>query len=75
MINEFGNNRNDPIEKLEKASIGKNYLLKIIVQTRTYVKNRLFDIKTDVKIIKSLELQTKELMKTQNNEQVKVLIQ
>jgi site-specific DNA-methyltransferase (adenine-specific) len=53
----------DAIEKLERASIGKNYLLKIIVQTKEFEKSRLFNLKSDVEIIKSLELQMKELMR------------
>jgi site-specific DNA-methyltransferase (adenine-specific) len=50
----------DAIEKLEKASIGKNYSLKIVIQTRETESSRLFDFQTDVEIIKSLELQAKD---------------
>jgi site-specific DNA-methyltransferase (adenine-specific) len=51
------------IEKLERASMGKNYNMKIVVQTKETGISRLFDFQTDVIIIKSLELQTKDLMK------------
>lgn len=50
----------DAIEKLEKASIGKGYEYKIVIQTRETVNNRLFSFDSDVEIIKSLELQAKE---------------
>jgi site-specific DNA-methyltransferase (adenine-specific) len=53
----------DAIEKLEKASIGKNYSMKIVIQTRETESNRLFDFQTDVEIIKSLELQAKDFTK------------
>lgn len=53
----------DAIEKLERASIGKDYALKIVIQTKESKTNRLFDFHSDVEIIKSLELQTKELTK------------
>ena len=51
----------DAIEKLERASIGKNYNMKIVIQTKESYTSRLFDFQTDVVIIKSLELQAKEL--------------
>jgi site-specific DNA-methyltransferase (adenine-specific) len=51
----------DAIEKLERASLGKNYQLKIVVQTSESDSSRLFSIQSDVEIIKSLELQAKEL--------------
>lgn len=50
----------DAIEKLEKASIGKGYEYKIVIQTRESVCYRLFGFDSDVEIIKSLELQAKE---------------
>lgn len=50
----------DAIEKLEKASFGKGYDYKIVIQTRESVTSRLFGFKSDVEIIKSLELQAKE---------------
>lgn len=50
----------DAIEKLERASIGKNYVLKIVIQTREAEISRLFGFQTDVEIIKTLELQAKE---------------
>jgi site-specific DNA-methyltransferase (adenine-specific) len=53
----------DAIEKLEKASIGKNYNMKIVIQTKESYTSRLFDFQTDVVVMKSLELQAKELMK------------
>ncbi|WP_035141678.1 DNA-methyltransferase [Flavobacterium daejeonense] len=53
----------DAIEKLEKASYGKNYKMKILIQTRDTGISRLFGFESDVTIIKSLELQTKELIK------------
>ena len=57
----------DAIEKLERASMGKNYQLKIVVQTKESNIGRLFDFQTDVVIIKSLELQAKELTKKTTN--------
>lgn len=51
----------DAIEKLERASYGKNYQLKIVIQTKESSFGRLFDLQTDIVILKSLELQTKDL--------------
>ncbi|MFZ6024391.1 MAG: DNA-methyltransferase [Bacteroidota bacterium] len=51
----------DAIEKLERASIGKNYPTKIVIQTKDAGSSRLFSFQTDVIILKSLELQVKEL--------------
>jgi site-specific DNA-methyltransferase (adenine-specific) len=59
----------DAIEKLEKASYGKDYKMKILIQTRETGMSRLFGFESDVTIVKSLELQTKDLMK-KNNEGV-----
>lgn len=56
----------DAIEKLEKASQGKGYMMKILIQTRETGISRLFGLESDVTIIKSLELQTKDLMKKNN---------
>jgi len=56
----------DAIEKLEKASYGKDYKMKILIQTRETGINRLFGFESDVTILKSLELQTKDLMKKNN---------
>lgn len=56
----------DAIEKLEKASFGKDYKMKILIQTRETGISRLFGFESDVTIIKSLELQTKDLMKKNN---------
>ena len=53
----------DAIEKLERASKGKGYTMKILIQTKESGISRLFDFQTDVEIIKSLELQAKELTK------------
>lgn len=50
----------DAIEKLEKASAGKGYDYKIVIQTRESAASRLFGFESDVEIIKSLELQAKE---------------
>jgi len=50
----------DAIEKLEKASFGKGYDYKIVIQTKESVTSRLFSFESDVEIIKSLELQAKE---------------
>lgn len=53
----------DAIEKLEKASAGKGYGYRIVIQTRETVNSRLFGFDSDVEIIKSLELQVKERRK------------
>jgi site-specific DNA-methyltransferase (adenine-specific) len=53
----------DAIEKLERATIGKDYDFRIVIQTKETRSSRLFEFQTDVKIIKSLELQAKELAK------------
>jgi site-specific DNA-methyltransferase (adenine-specific) len=57
----------DAIEKLERASIGKNYNMKIVIQTKECGISRLFDFQSDVVILKSLELQTKDLTKRTTN--------
>jgi site-specific DNA-methyltransferase (adenine-specific) len=59
----------DAIEKLEKVSFGKGYDCKIVIQTRESVTNRLFGFTSDVEIIKSLELQTKERFKKSTKSQ------
>ncbi len=56
----------DAIEKLEKASYGKDYKMKILIQTRETGISRLFGFESDVTIVKSLELQSKDLMKKNN---------
>lgn len=56
----------DAIKKLEKASFGKNYKMKILIQTRETGISRLFGFESDVTIMKSLELQTKDLLKMNN---------
>ena len=57
----------DAIEKLERASYGKNYQLKIVVQTKESGFGRLFEFQSDVVIIKSLELQTRDLTRKTTN--------
>ncbi|RFZ82047.1 site-specific DNA-methyltransferase [Mucilaginibacter terrenus] len=57
----------DAIEKLEKTSIGKNYLMKIVIQTREGEMSRLFDFETNVKIIPSMELQVKRMIEISKN--------
>lgn len=62
------------IEKLEKASYGKDYKMKILIQTRETGISRLFGFESDVTIMKSLELQTKDLMK-KNSERITAVLQ
>ncbi len=57
----------DAIEKLEKASYGKDYKMKILIQTRETGISRLFGFESEVTIIKSLELQTKDLINKNND--------
>lgn len=53
---------NDAIEKLEKSCQGKEYDLKIVIQTRTQTKeNKLLELVSDVKIIKSEKLIIEEI--------------
>ncbi|WP_201293650.1 hypothetical protein [Tenacibaculum maritimum] len=53
---------NDAIKKLEKSCQGKDYDLKIVIQTRKEAKgNRLFELVSDVEIIKSDKLKIEEL--------------
>lgn len=61
------------IEKLEKATAGKKYPIKIIIQTKETGITRLFDFQTDVKILKSLELQAKEFAMNKNDRPTAVL--
>jgi len=63
----------DSIKKLERACIGKNYAMKIVIQTKESKTNRLFDFQSDVEIIKSLELQTIELTEKHNKTQKTIL--
>lgn len=63
----------DSIEKLERACMGKNYVMKIVIQTKESNTNRLFDFQSNVEIIKSLELQTTELTKKHNKTQKTIL--
>lgn len=53
----------DAIEKLERASLGKDYRYKIVIQTKELAVSRLFGIESNVEVIKSLELQAKERAK------------
>ncbi|MFN0202466.1 MAG: DNA-methyltransferase [Bacteroidia bacterium] len=53
----------DAMEKLERASQGKNYPFKIVIQTQFSETQRLFSFDYGIKVIKSLELQAKELLK------------
>ena len=64
----------DAIEKLEKASLGRDYKMKILIQTRETGISRLFGFESDVTIMKSLELQTKDLLK-KNNEGITSVLQ
>jgi len=53
---------NDSIEKLERACKGKEYYLKIVIQTKKDIAdNRLFDFISDVKVIKSDKLKIDEI--------------
>lgn len=62
----------DAIEKIEKATIGKKYPIKIVIQTKETSITRLFDFQTDVKILKSLELQVKEFAANKNDNTITV---
>lgn len=57
----------EAIKKLERATIGKNYPTKIVIQTKDSGISRLFDFQTDVTILKSLELQAKDLTRRTTN--------
>jgi site-specific DNA-methyltransferase (adenine-specific) len=63
----------DAIEKLEKASFGKDYKMKILIQTRDTEVSRLFGFKYDVTILKTLELQMKDMMKNKIHGKTSVL--
>jgi site-specific DNA-methyltransferase (adenine-specific) len=53
---------NDAIEKLERSCQGKEYHLKILIQTRNESNgNRLFELVSDVRIIKSGKLKIEQL--------------
>ena len=53
---------NDAIEKREKSCQGKDFDLKIVIQTKKEARgNRLFEIESDVEIIKSQNLKIEEL--------------
>lgn len=53
----------DAIEKLERATKAKDYPMRILIQTRESEFSRLFDLESEVQIIKSLELQAAERFK------------
>jgi site-specific DNA-methyltransferase (adenine-specific) len=53
----------DAIEKLEKASFKKGYPLKIVVQTNEKAGGRLFPLQSNVRVIPTLELQARALVK------------
>jgi len=55
----------DAIEKIERATIGKNFKMKIVIQTRNTISNHLFPLPSNVKIIKMPEIQLNELIKSQ----------
>lgn len=52
------------IEKLEKSTYGKKYALKLVIQTKDFYDNRILPKYTDVKIIKTLDLQIVHLNKS-----------
>ena len=55
----------DCIERIEKASIGKDYELKIVIQTKfDESKSRLFEFNSNVEIIKSNILSISELQES-----------
>ena len=62
-------NLDDAIEKLERACKGKKYNLKVVIQTKIDLQeNRLFELISDVEIIKSSQLRIEELKdKVPNN--------
>lgn len=51
----------ESIRKLQRASVGRQYLMKIVIQTNKSEARPLFDLETDVLVIKSLGLQAEEL--------------
>lgn len=61
----------ESIEKLEKATYGKNYKMKILIQTKETGVNRIFGFESDVTIIKLLELQVKDLMSKNYEEKLR----
>ena len=67
-INAFPVQRNNGID-----GFLKDYKMKVLIQTRETEISRLFDFESDVTIIKSLELQTKDLMKKINEGIIQVL--
>ncbi|MFT4073078.1 MAG: site-specific DNA-methyltransferase [Dysgonamonadaceae bacterium] len=63
----------DAIKKLEKASCGKDYKMKVLIQTRETGISNLFSFEPDVTIVKSLELQMKNLIEKDNEGTTRVL--
>jgi site-specific DNA-methyltransferase (adenine-specific) len=60
------------LKKLEKACFGKDYKMKIVIQTKETGVSRLFGLETEITILKSLELQTKELLRNNKENLVEV---
>jgi site-specific DNA-methyltransferase (adenine-specific) len=56
----------DAVEKLEKACLGKDYKMKILIQTKETETSRLFGLASTVTIVKSLALQLRERMHDHN---------
>ena len=54
----------EAIEKLEHATQGKGYKMKIVIQTNEMENNRLFPIETDVMILQSPKFQLTQLKNT-----------
>lgn len=63
----------DAIKKLEKSTLGKDYKMKILIQTQETEIGSFWGLKSDVAIIESLELQTKNLMNRDNKSKARVL--
>lgn len=63
----------DAIKKLEKSTLGKDYKMKSLIQTQETEIGSFWGLKSDVAIIESLELQTKNLMNRDNKSKARVL--
>lgn len=57
----------DAMQKLKKASLRKGYSMKILVQTKIDNNNRFWDFQTDITVIKTLEIQAKEISTPQSD--------
>lgn len=55
----------EAIKKLEKACLNKGYTMKILIQTKVSDINRLFHLNTEVTILKTIDVQSKETMFSQ----------